>query len=369
MIIEELDIYEKVGQTLIVGLDIPKGKHMYEVIDKIISEYKAGGICLYKKNYSNYDDLVDVINYIKEKSKKEKVPIFISVDQEGGRVNRMPYDFLNIMSIYKLKCNSNEDRNLIKEAGEITGTMLRKLGFNMDFAPVLDIKRFPDNHSIGDRAISSDYREVSKYGIEYMQALEDNKIVSVVKHFPGHGATNNDSHFKLAKININMEELEKEDIVPFETAIKNGTEAILIGHLILPKETFGLPVSLSKRFITKYIRKKYRYNGLVITDDLRMKAISLHFFGKRNPIKLAFFAGNDMMIIKYKGNEKKYIEGMIKKITESDINIARLNKKVKRILKIKDKYDVNTKEIYIDDKFRENINSKIDSIRKQVIDN
>lgn len=360
----ELNIREKIGQTLIVGLDIPKGKHMYDVIDKIVSEYKAGGICLYKKNYDTYNDLVDIINYIKEKSKKEKVPIFISVDQEGGRVNRIPSEFLNIPSMYKLKSNSNEDEDLIKEAGNITGEILRKLGFNMDFAPVLDIKRFPDNHSIGDRAISSNYKEVSKYGIEYMQELKNNKIVSVIKHFPGHGSTTKDSHFNLAKVNISMEELQKEDIVPFEEAIKKGADAILIGHLILPKETLGLPVSLSKRFITKYIRKKYRYNGLVITDDLRMKAISLHFFGKRNPIKLAYLAGNDMMIIKYKGNEEKYIQGLMNKIEESDLNVARLNRKVKRILNIKEKYDVNIEKIDIDEKFKENINLKIDLIRK-----
>lgn len=366
MKIEELDIKEKIGQTLILGLDIPKGNHMYDVIDKIVTEYKAGGICLYKKNYNNYNDLVDVINYIKEKSKKEKVPIFISVDQEGGRVNRIPSDFLNIPSIYKIKCNSSKDKDLVKEAGKITGNMLRKLGFNMDFAPVLDIKRFPDNHSIGDRAISSNYKEVSKYGIEYMQELEENKILPVIKHFPGHGSTIKDSHFNLAKVNISMEELQKEDIVPFEEAINKGADAILIGHLILPKETLGLPVSLSKRFITKYIRKKYRYNGLVITDDLRMKAISLHFFGKRNPIKLAYFAGNDMMIIKYKGNEEKYIQGLIKTIGESDLNIARLNRKVKRILNIKEKYDVNTEKILVNEKFKNNINNQIKQIKEKV---
>ena len=365
MKIDELDIKEKIGQTLIIGLDISKGKNMYEVIDKIVNEYKAGGICLYKKNYDSYNDLVNLINYIKEKSKKEKIPIFISVDQEGGRVNRMPSDFINIPSMYKLKCNSNNEKDLVKEAGNITGKMLRNLGFNMDFAPVLDIKRFPDNHSIGDRAISSNYEEVSKYGIEYMQELKKNNIVSVIKHFPGHGSTKKDSHFNLAKINVSMEELQKEDIIPFEKAINNGADAILIGHLILPKETLGLPVSLSKRFITKYIRKKYRYKGLIITDDLRMKAISLHFFGKRNPIKLAYVAGNDMMIIKYKGNEEKYIQNLINKIEESNLNIARLNRKVKRILNIKEKYDVNNEKIDIDENFRNNINNQIRKIKEK----
>ena len=365
MKIDELDIKEKIGQTLIIGLDISKGKNMYEVIDKIVNEYKAGGICLYKKNYDSYNDLVNLINYIKEKSKKEKVPIFISLDQEGGRVNRMPSDFINIPSMYKLKCSSNNEKDLIKEAGNITGKMLRNLGFNMDFAPVLDIKRFPDNHSIGDRAISSNYEEVSKYGIEYMQELKKNNIVSVIKHFPGHGSTKKDSHFNLAKINVSMEELQKEDIVPFEKAINNGADAILIGHLILPKETLGLPVSLSKRFITKYIRKKYRYNGLVITDDMRMKGMRMRY-GKNRAIKKAFMACNDIIVFKY-DDDIRVIEKIVALVKEHKLEEKRVNKSVRRILALKEKYHVNDEMIKLDKDFIETINDQIEAVRKEVL--
>lgn len=361
MDIKKLSLEEKIGQTLIIGLDVPKSKKMFEVIDIIIDKYKAGGICLYKKNYSNYEDLVQVINYIKRKSSEQKVPIFISIDQEGGRVNRLPEDFLNLPAPSKLKQYSTEENNLVEQAGKLTGIILKKLGFSMNFAPVLDIKRFPDNHAIGDRSFSSNSTEVNKYGISYMKQLQNEGIISVVKHFPGHGATCNDTHFILPKIKKSMEEL-KEDLEPFEKAIKENAEAILIGHLVIPKETGKLPASLSKRFITKYIRKKYRYNGLIITDDIRMKAISFYLWRGINPIKLALNAGNDLIMLKYIGNEEKLIKNIIHE-AKIGINLGKIDRKVCRILKAKEKYNVNNKEIELDYNFQDAINKDVEEIR------
>ena len=357
-----LSLREKIGQTFIVGLDIPYGKTMFKIIDKIITEYKAGGICLYKKNYSNYAKLVEVVNYIKSKSSQEKVPIFIAIDQEGGRVNRIPEDFLNLPSAYRLAQNSSEEDNLVEEAGIITGKILKKLGFNMDFAPVLDIKRFPNNHPIGDRAFSENAKDVAYFGEKYREALTNENILSVVKHFPGHGATSKDSHFRLPKIEYSIKEIEENDLVPFKKAINKGVDAILLGHLVVKNETGNLPVTISKRFITKYIRKKYRYNGLIITDDMRMKAIKFSFFRFRNPIKLALNSGNDIVMLKYIGNEQKEIENIEKEMSKEK-NLARLDRKVKRILKAKEKYEINNEPVEIDEKFKEDINIKIKKIR------
>lgn len=363
MDIQSLSLEERIGQTLIVGLDVPTGNKMYETIDIIIDKYKAGGICLYRKNYNNYEELVKVINYIKKKSSKQKIPIIISIDQEGGRVNRLPKDFLNLPSPNKLVKYSNKQEDLLQEAGEITGQTLKKLGVDMDFAPVLDIKRFPDNHAIGDRAFSENVDEVCKYGVEYAMELQKEGIIPVVKHFPGHGATNKDTHFSLPKIKCTMDEL-KDDLKPFEEAIKKNISAILVSHLVIKKETGKLPASLSKRFITKYLRKKYHYNGLIITDDIRMKAIRFYFIGKFNPIKIAFDAGNDMIMLKYLGNEEKWLRNIEEEI-RNGIILGRLNRKVNRILKAKEKYNVNTNKIEEDREFIEEVNNKIRIIREK----
>ena len=363
MDIKSLSLEERIGQTLIVGLDVSVGKKMYETIDIIIDKYKAGGICLYRKNYNTYEELVKVINYIKEKSSEQKVPIIISLDQEGGRVNRLPNDFLNLPSANKLAKYSTKEDDLVKQAGELTSKILKKLGIDMDFAPVLDIKRFPDNHAIGDRAFSENVDEVCKYGLEYALSLQKQDIIPVVKHFPGHGATNQDTHFTLPKIKCTMNEL-KDDLKPFEKAIKKNIPAILIGHLVIKKETAKLPASLSKRFITKYIRKKYHYNGLIITDDIRMKAIRFYFIGKFNPIKIAFDAGNDMIMLKYLGNEEKWMKNIEEEI-RSAIMLGRLERKVRRILKAKEEYKVSTDKIDVDNAFVEEVNNKIKIIREK----
>ena len=363
MDIQSLSLEERIGQTLIVGLDVPAGNKMYETIDIIIDKYKAGGICLYRKNYNNYEELVKVINYIKEKSSKQKIPIIISIDQEGGRVNRLPKDFFNLPSPNKLVKYSNEEENLVKEAADITGQILKKLGIDMDFAPVLDIKRFSDNHAIGDRAFSENVDEVCKYGVEYAIELQKKGIIPVVKHFPGHGATNKDTHFSLPKIKCTMNEL-KDDLRPFEKAIKKNISAILVSHLVIKKETGKLPASLSKRFITKYIRKKYHYNGLIITDDIRMKAIRFYFIGKFNPVKIAFDAGNDMIMLKFLGNEGKWLKNIEEEI-RNGITLGRLNRKVNRILKAKDEYNVNNNKIEKNNEFLKEINEKIKIIREK----
>lgn len=357
--INDLSIEEKVGQMLMIGLDIP---NPIEKVDDLILKYKVGGLLLYKKNYKNYKELVDLINYIKKLSSANKVPIFVAIDQEGGRVNRMPLDFENIPAMNKLA--KYEKENLVEKASKITANMLAKTGFNFDFAPVLDIKRFEDNQAIGDRAFSEKIEDVTKYGIEYMKGLQSKKIVSVIKHFPGHGATKQDTHFVLPTIKKDIQELEKEDMKPFEAAIKAGADCILISHLKIKKVTKSYPTSMSRRFITKYLRKKYRYRGLIITDDMRMKGVKL-LYGKNKPIKKAFEAGNDIILFKYDKDEK-VIQEIINEVKSDKRKETRVNRSVKRILKIKQQYNIEDELIEYDEDFVKIINRQIHEIKSKI---
>lgn len=352
--INELSIEEKVGQMLMIGMDT---SDVVDKIDDIILKYKVGGILLYKKNYTNYEEMIELINYIKKINSANKIPLFIAIDQEGGRVNRMPKDFKDIPPANKLAKCKNED--IIEEAAQITGEMLNKSGFNFDFAPVLDIKRFGDSHAIGDRAFSEDKEIVAKYGIKYMKKLQENNIVPVIKHFPGHGATSQDSHFILPVI----KKIQNEDIYPFEKAIEEGADSILVSHLKI-KGLANYPCSMSRKFITKNLRKKYRYNGLLVTDDMRMKGIKL-LYGKNKPVKKAFWSGNDIIVVKY-GKDEKLIEKIIKEVKKSKKKEYRVNKSVNRILKIKEKYNCNNKEIRKDENFVQEINKRIEKINEEV---
>lgn len=359
MEIKELSIKEKIGQMVMIGLDT---NYVTDRIKNMIQEYKIGGIILYRKNFSTYEDMLKLIKELKELNKKNKIPLFIAIDQEGGRVNRMPKEIKNLPSANRVA--SVGGKELVGKSANITGEILHKSGFNLNFAPVLDIKRFEDKTAIGDRSFGTDKNIVAECGIIAMKGLQQNGIVSVVKHFPGHGATKQDSHNFLPIINIPMKELEKEDIYPFEQAIKNGADAVLVGHLLIRDVTGIFPASLSRKFISKYLRKKYRYKGLIITDDLKMKAIKL-LYGPNLAVKRAFSAGNDIIVFRFnKDEEKKVLDKIINLVSTGKIKESRINRSVNRIVKTKQKYGISDTENF-DGVDTEKINQQIDEIRKK----
>ena len=350
--IKDLSIEEKIGQMIIVGLDT---KEPYARLEELVVKHKVGGILLYKKNYKTYEEMVKLINHIKKLNSNNKVPILICIDQEGGRVNRMPSEFLNIPPANTLA--NNKDDELVKKSGKIMAEMLSSTGINLNFAPVLDVKRFSNNHAIGDRAFSENIDIIKKNATIIMKELQNKDIISVIKHFPGHGLTVTDTHFKIPVVKKNIEEIENNDMKPFGEVIKKGADAILISHMKIKDIDSKNPVSISRKFIYKYLRKKYKYNGLILTDDMRMRSMRLRY-GEYKAIQKAFQAGNDIIVVKNIVNDKIY-EKLLKDIKLQKIKESRINKSVNRILKIKEKYKINDKEINIDSNLIDRINNQI----------
>lgn len=359
MEIKELSIQEKIGQMIIIGMDT---NYITDRIKIMITKYKIGGIILYRKNFHTYQEMLDLIKQLKELNKENKIPLWIAIDQEGGRVNRMPKEILNLPSANLIATKGGIEE--VEKSAEIIGKILKQSGYHLNFAPVLDIKRFENNHAIGDRCYGENKEEVTKYGIAFMKKLQEQGIISIVKHFPGHGATKRDSHYFLPIIKKKMEYLEKEDMYPFEQAIKNGADAVLVGHLFIKNVTGIYPASLSKKLIVKYLRKKYRYKGLIITDDLKMRAIKF-VYGSDLAVRKAFEAGNDIIVFRFnQEEEKQVIRKIVRLVKEGKIKESRINRSVSRIIKMKQKYGVSDeteiKGINID-----KINQEIRSIRKK----
>lgn len=358
MELKDLSIQEKIGQMLMIGMDT---NYMTERIKLMITKYKIGGIILYRKNFNTYEDMLALIKQLKDLNKENKIPLWIAIDQEGGRVNRMPKEILNLPAANKIALKGGIEA--AEKSAEIIGKLLKQSGYHINFAPVLDIKRFKDSHAIGDRCYGKTKEEVADYGIAFMKKLQEQGILSVVKHFPGHGATKKDSHYFLPMIKERIEYLENEDMYPFQQAIKNGAEAILIGHLLLRNVTGIFPASLSKKFITKYLRKKYRYNGLIITDDLKMRAIRL-WYGAEFAVRKAFEVGNDVIVFRFsQEEERKAIDTVMKQVKAGNLKEARINRSVRRIIRMKEKYglfeETEAKGIDID-----KINEEIRSMRR-----
>ena len=336
MDIKNLSLEEKIGQMFLVGYE---ANTLTNEFKKFIQNYKIGGIILYRKQFIEYKDLLKLINELKEINRNNPLPLFISVDQEGGRVTRLPQEFKKIPAPFCLA--KSKDINLIKNASKLTSTILKETGYNMNFAPVLDIKNFEDTHPIGDRCYGDNVENVCKFGITAMKEFQNNNIIPVIKHFPGHGATNTDSHFFLPIIKKEKEILEKEDMLCFKNAINNGADAIMVGHLLATKVDKFYPASLSPKFIKNILREEYKYNGLVITDSFKMYAIKL-LYGDKKAIKRAILAGNDIIMLKYPiKKEIRCIDYIKNLVLKNIIPIEEINNSVKRIIGIKEKYKLN----------------------------
>ena len=338
--IEEMSLEEKIGQLFIVGL--LNGKET-EKIKVMIEKYKIGGVVIYKRNYNSYPEMVKLVNEIKRINRKNDIPIFISIDQEGGRVNRMPDEVSKIKSATEMA--NTKDMEMVKQSGALIGKMLKQTGISMNYAPTLDIRRFGEQQAIGDRSYGKNKEEVSKYGIEVMKQIQENGVVSVIKHFPGHGSTAKDSHFTIPTLTKKIGHLEKDDMEPFENAIKQGADAIMVGHLMVKGGDFVYPASLSKKIISKYLIEKYNYKGLIITDDLKMMAIRAYYNINRAVVR-AIKAGNDMVML---GNPYKEIEDAIKYMTKKakagKLSEERIDESVQKILNMKEKYKVNDNQV------------------------
>jgi len=328
----KLTLEEKFAQMIMLGLDI------YELNDEIIEliqKYKIGGVVLYKKNYTSLETMIDFINKLKKLNEKNNIPLFIAIDQENGRVNRLPKDIIRIYSAGRQAKTKN--LKIIDTANKLTTYILGSVGVNMNFAPDLDIVRNEKSKAIGNRSYGADFESTIKYGLPFMQEMKNNNIISVVKHFPGHGATNRDSHFMLPKIR-NVSNLLSEDIKTFESAIKNNVDAIMVGHLVL--KGFGMkPASLNKKIIQELLVDKYQFKGLIVTDDLRMNALKGSL--KKN-IKDSIEAGNNILLVKYrKGDVKRIYKKLFEKVKSCEIDPELVNNSAKKIVAMKKRYSIS----------------------------
>ena len=352
-----LSMNEKIGQRFMFGIN---GENIDCVI-KLIKEFSIGGVVLYKKNYQSYNDMIDVIHRILDANKNNKVPLFIAIDQEGGRVNRMPSDVHVLKNIYDM---SKRDYGLVINNAKVTGKMLNNMGINMNLAPVMDINDDSRSKVLLQRCFYGDGDNVSKLGIAYMNELKDNKVIPVVKHFPGHGASKFDSHITVPYV-FNYQNVLNKHMLPFDDAIKAGASVVMVGHLVVRKLTGGLPASISDLFIKKYLRGKMGFDGLVMTDELNMLRRNILY--KFVYLKKALISDSDMLLIKINNyHDGCKIINKYKKIILNNHEYAdKLDNNVRRITLLKKKYKLDDK-LEIGKIKIEEINEEIDKINKLV---
>ena len=270
--------------------------------------------------------------------------MFISGDEEGGSVSRMPKELRKSPS-NRIIGDRNDDK-LSYNIGKMIGKEIRSFGFNMNYAPVLDINSNPNNKVIGNRSFGNNVEVVNRLGIQTMKGLMDSNIISVVKHFPGHGDTSIDSHISLPVVEKDLEKLNSFEFIPFKKAIENGVDAIMVSHILLTQIDKNNPATMSKAIVSDILRGDLGFNGVIITDDMTMGAITKNYSIENAAIN-SINAGTDIVLVchQYK-NIKSTIEAIKKAVNvNKTISEERINESVYRILKLKEKYNLNDKLI------------------------
>lgn len=337
--VDSMSLEEKVGQMIFGGIE---GVELSEKSREMIREDKVGGIIFFKDNLVNANQIVTLLNSIKAENMQQQYPLFLGIDQEGGRVTRIPE--LNNLPTNK-QIGKKDNPALAFQLGELLGKQLNAFGFNLDFAPVLDVDSNPNNPVIGDRSFGSDPKLVSELGISTMKGLQSENVISVIKHFPGHGDTEVDSHIELPIVSKNMKELQALEFIPFQNALKSGADVVMIGHILLPEIDANKPSSISNVVITKILREQLKYEGVVMTDDMTMKAILDNYEIGKAAVE-AVKAGNDIVLIAHDYEKvQRAIQAILEAVQNEEIKVEQIDRSVERILQLKDKYQLSNDQL------------------------
>lgn len=331
---------ELAGQLLVVGLE---GTAPGDDAREAIEELHVGGVILFPKNVENASQLAAFTNSLKELNRAAgNVPLFLCVDEEGGSVSRMPPEVTDLPAAF--------DGPYGGIRGEVLATECKAFGFNLDFAPVLDVWSNPDNTVIGKRAFHTDPLEVTISSTGCAYAMMDAGVIPAVKHFPGHGDTDADSHESLPVVDKTRQELEDTELMPFRFAVEGGSwkaqkhdpvPAVMVGHILLKQIAPQLPASLSPQVVDGLLRRELGFDGVVFTDDLTMGAVSQNY-DISEAVVLSLQAGCDMALVCHEEeNARAAHAAILAALKEGTLTRERLEESVCRILSLKAAYGVD----------------------------
>jgi len=321
----KLSMHERIGQLYIVALYTNKDQNHISGVRKLVEQEKIGGIILMQ------DDAEQEIALVNEFQKKSRVPMLFGMDAEWGLYQRIKtaHKFPWAMTLGAI-----QDNNLVYEMASKIAEDAKKMGIYWNFAPVVDVNTNPKNPIIGNRSFGSDVRNVIAKSLAYAQGLQDNGVLAAIKHFPGHGDTDVDSHLDLPVVKHSLERLNKIELAPFKALMDKKIGGAMIAHLYVPQLEKGknIPASISYDIVTNLLKNKFRYEGLVITDALNMNAVAKKYPAGELDLR-AFKAGNDVLLFSQDVlTGKKLIKEAIQK---GEISEKRLEESVKKILKTK----------------------------------
>ena len=349
-----MTLQEKIEQMLLPDVRNFDGEGVETLNDSLtamLNRHAFAGVILFAPNTQNAEQTLRLTHALQTANRREDRPqLFIAIDQEGGKVTRLA---TGTQTPGNMALGAVGDEATAEEAAGIIGEELSSLGINVDFAPVMDVNNEPSNSSTGVRSFSDDPALAAKLGASYVRGLQNQNVISTLKHFPGHGDTGTDSHTGLPRIEKSYAALQKNELIPFAAGIAEGAEMIMTAHIQFPEietETYRsvstgraveLPATLSKTIITDVLRGDMGFDGVVTTDALNMDAIAEHF-DPLDAAALAVNAGIDILLMPFSTHSDAllaeaddYIDRLVALARDGEISTAKIDDAVRRILRLK----------------------------------
>ncbi len=333
-ILDAMTLEEKVAQLFVITPEqltgVDEAVQAGDTTKEALETYPVGGLIYFDQNLQNEDQTKEMLANTQSYA---KYGMFLSVDEEGGPVvsriaNNAGFSVEQFPAMQTI--GESGDVQEAFRVGTTIGSYLSDLGFNMDFAPDADVLTNPDNQVIGSRSFGSDAQVDADMVAQVVQGLQQNNVLAVPKHFPGHGDTQGDSHEDAVENNRTLDELESTEFLPFEAGIEAGAQCVMVGHISLPQVTDdGLPATLSHDIVTGILRDRLGFDGLVITDSMRMGAIANYYSSADAAVK-ALDAGCDILLTP-ENFQEAYL-GVIDAVNNGTLTEERINESVQRIL-------------------------------------
>lgn len=329
---KSMTLEQKLAQFFMVACNSNKGEAHIAEVESLVKQNEIGGVIFFQGDTEN---LTGAISRFQGQS---KIPLFVAIDGEWGvgmrisDVERFPYHYT---------MGAADDTLLTRKINQMIAQECRDLGIHINFAPVADVNSNPANPVIGFRSFGEFPRLVSRHVSAAVKGMESQGVMTSIKHFPGHGDTDVDSHYDLPVVNNSYAQINAIDFPPFREGIKAGAGSVMVGHLNIPSlDPSGLPTTLSKKVIQDFLKSEFGFQGLVVSDALRMKAIADNY-GKTEAVVMAFEAGVDILLIPESVSEA--IVELKKRVESGKISSDEVDRRCRKVLQAKYDYIVKPK--------------------------
>ena len=304
----------------------------------LIRDYGVGGVVLFARNVDGPEQVAELVRELQSLARdaRHDLPLLVAVDQEGGRVARLRDPWTVWPPLRALGRAGSED--LARRMGESIAAELRSCGIRCDFAPVMDVDTNPRNPVIGDRSFGDDPEQVGRLGAAFIRGLQGGGVAASAKHFPGHGDTDVDSHLELPRVDHGLGRLEDVELRPFRHAVEAGVATVMTAHVLVRELDDRLPATLSRRVVGELLRGKLGYGGVVVSDDLEMKAVAKSWKpGLAAP--LAAKAGCDLLLVCASAEAQVgALEGLVRAGERDEITWDEMDAAGQRVRALKQRY-------------------------------